>query len=168
MGFDKLLLSYPVFRNSMVFKDIYQNSICNWIKICHKENESYINNFIEFSYYNYILGLIYNNYNFEAILNLNEIITVVKNIHFFNNEQLSMHWKDEYENECMLCVIISLKNDLVLYTEDGLCIKLCKGDITTIFEKRFCVQQNNDFIIINVDFTIDIFKNSEDWWVNYK
>ena len=36
MGFDKLLLSYPVFRNSMVFKDIYQNSICNWIKCLKK------------------------------------------------------------------------------------------------------------------------------------
>lgn len=168
MGFDKFLLSYPVFRNSIVFKNVYQNSICNWIKIYQKENECYIYDFIEFSYYNYILGFIYTNYNFYDILNIDEITTFVKNIHFFNNKDLSMFWKDEYENECMLCVIISLKDNLVLKTEDGLYIKLCKGDITTIFEKRFFIEEKNDFIIINVDFTIDSFKYSEDWWLNYK
>lgn len=167
MGFDKFLISYPMFRNSMVFKNIYQNSLCDWMKVCHKENKSYINDLIEFSYYSHILGLIYSNYNLDDILNIDEITTFVKNIHFFNNKDLSMNWKDEDENECMLCVIISLKNDIVLHTEDGLGIKLCKGDIITIFEKRFCIEGNNDFIIINVDFTIDSFKHSKDWWVNY-
>lgn len=167
MSFDKLLLYYPLFKNSVVFKNIYQYSICNWIKICVKENKSYVNDFIKFSYYDYISGLIYSNYNFHAILNVNEIKSVIKSIHFFNNEELSAHWKDEDENECMLCIIISLNNELSLYTEDGLCIKLCKGDITTIFEKRFFVKKS-DFIIINVNFTIDTFKHSKDWWVNYK